>query len=199
MSSRENILAAIAANKPEDRPLPFGLYQPESGYNLIERFIENVTFTGGAVHSIASVNDIKNFIEQYFSSAERIVTNNSALSNVATLSLHTDLEKQIPHHLENVDLAILDAHFGVAENGAIWITENLLHHRVLPFITQHLILIINRKDIVASLQDAYTRIGKDDYGYGAFISGPSKTADIEQSLVIGAHGSRSLDVFIVTT
>ena len=197
MSSRDQILAAVAANKPQLKPLPVGLYQPESGYNLIDRFTENATFIGGKVHTITAVNEIKDFITAYFNDAKRIITNVDALKNVATLLLYTDPEKQVPHEFENVDLAILDAHFGVAENGAIWITEDLLHHRVLPFITQHLILIIKEETIVASLQDAYARIGNNDYGYGVFISGPSKTADIEQSLVIGAHGSRSLDVFII--
>lgn len=197
MSSREQILAAIAANKPEAKPLPVGLYTPETGYDLTERFTENVTFIGGTVHKIDTINEIEQFVNLHFTTDKRVITNNNNLSNSATVLLYADTDKQDPHKLENVDLAILDAHFGVAENGAIWITEELLYQRVLPFITQHLILIIKESSIVASLQDAYARIGTADYGYGAFISGPSKTADIEQSLVIGAHGSRSLDVFIL--
>lgn len=197
MSSREAILAAVAANKPAEKPLPTGLYQPESGYNLKERFIENVSFIGGKVHTINDIATIKNFTNAYFNGAKRVITNVTTFKDIATLSLYTDAGKQMPHELENVDLTVLNAHFGVAENGAIWVTEELLYHRVLPFITQHLILIIKEEDVVASLQDAYARIGHDDYGYGVFISGPSKTADIEQSLVIGAHGSRSLDVFII--
>ncbi|KGO93605.1 LutC/YkgG family protein [Flavobacterium subsaxonicum] len=196
MSSKNDILAAIAANKPDPQPLPIGLYTPESGYNLTNRFIENVTLIGGAVHQISIISEIEQFISTHFPSAIRIITNNKSLKNVGTLLLNNDLDKQIPHELENVDLTILDAPFGVAENGAIWITDELLHHRVLPFITQHLILIIKESSIVASLQQAYSMINNQDYGYGVFISGPSKTADIEQSLVIGAHGSRSLDVFI---
>ncbi|KGO84841.1 hypothetical protein Q765_19500 [Flavobacterium rivuli WB 3.3-2 = DSM 21788] len=197
MSSRNEILAAIAANKPDYQPLPVGLYTPENGYNIVSRFKENITLIGGAVHKINVISEIEQFLYSNFPSAKRIVTNNEALKNVATHLINTDLDKQIPHELENVDVTILDAPFGVAENGAIWITDESLHHRVLPFITQHLILIIKESSIIASLQDAYAKIGLTDYGYGTFISGPSKTADIEQSLVIGAHGSRSLDVFII--
>ena len=69
--------------------------------------------------------------------------------------------------------------------------------RVLPFITQHLVLIVNKADILPTLHEAYETIGQQQYGYGTFIAGPSKTADIEQSLVLGAHGSRSLWVFLM--
>lgn len=44
--------------------------------------------------------------------------------------------------------------------------------------------------------DAYPHIQNTEYGYGVFTVGPSKTADTKQSLVIGAHGARSLTIFI---
>jgi L-lactate dehydrogenase complex protein LldG len=70
--------------------------------------------------------------------------------------------------------------------------------RVLPFISQHLAVVISKDNLVPTMSQAYAKIGSAEYGYGAFIAGPSKTADIEQSLVIGAHGPRSLSVFILT-
>ncbi len=85
----------------------------------------------------------------------------------------------------------------VAENGAIWITDNQVSQRVLPFITQHLAVIINSKNIVATMHDAYDVIASAEYGFATFIAGPSKTADIEQSLVLGAHGPKTMTVFIV--
>ena len=69
--------------------------------------------------------------------------------------------------------------------------------RVSPFIPQYLAIIVNKKDIVPFMQQAYERIGDLDYGFGTFIAGPSKTADIEQSLVLGAHGARGLTVFLM--
>ena len=110
-----------------------------------------------------------------------------------------------PHALEQVDFAVLPGQFGVAENGAIWVTDQGLRHRVIYFITQHLALVIRRGQIVHNLHEAYDRLAGEEsqnFGgpvgsrpFGAFLSGPSKTADIEQSLVIGAHGPRSLTVF----
>lgn len=102
-----------------------------------------------------------------------------------------------PHDLANVDLAILRGEFGVAENGAIWLTDTHLKHRALPFITQHLALILSAKAIVHTMHEAYRQIAFTQAGFGVFISGPSKTADIEQSLVLGAHGARSLTVFLI--
>ncbi|TEB40647.1 lactate utilization protein B/C, partial [Flavobacterium circumlabens] len=99
--------------------------------------------------------------------------------------------------LEDVELTIVKAHFGVAENSALWVTDALLGQRVAPFIAQYLAIIVSKKDIVATMHHAYDRIGNQEYGFGTFIAGPSKTADIEQSLVLGAHGARGLIVFLM--
>ena len=96
--------------------------------------------------------------------------------------------------LAEVEVLEIDGEFGVAENGAIWLTEEALPHRVAPFICQH--LVINVKKIVPHMHAAYEELGKVNSGFGLFLAGPSKTADIEQSLVIGAHGARSLTVVI---
>ena len=102
-----------------------------------------------------------------------------------------------PHNVENVDFAVLTGEFVVAENGAVWVTDETLKHRVLHFITQHLALVVSSKNIVNNMHEAYKRLSFDGRRFGTFISGPSKTADIEQSLVIGAHGPRSHVVFLV--
>ena len=96
--------------------------------------------------------------------------------------------------LAEIEVLEIDGEFGVAENGAIWLSEEALPHRVAPFICQH--LVINVKKIVPHMHAAYEELGKVNSGFGLFLSGPSKTADIEQSLVIGAHGARSLTVVI---
>ncbi len=191
MSSRIDILSAIAKNKPAFKPLPEILSEAENSINLVERFTENAIFVGAKVNQVYTLDEIADYIQHNFKGSGRILTNNSVFEKLSTLDQTTTL----PHELENVDLAILDAHFGVAENGAIWVTEALLVQRVLPFITQHLILII--KDVLPSMLDAYAKINYNSYVYGFLIAGPSKTADIEQSLVIGAHGARSLSIFIL--
>ena len=99
--------------------------------------------------------------------------------------------------LEKVERAYIKGTVAVAENGAVWVYESQMKNRLLPFICQHLVLVVDRKDIVATMHDAYDKIKAGAEGFGVFIAGPSKTADIEQSLVIGAHGARSAKVYII--
>ncbi len=102
-----------------------------------------------------------------------------------------------PHELADVDFAVLPGHWAVAENAAVWVNDEGLGHRVLYFIVQHLALVVPASRVLDNLHQAYERLTIGTSPFGCWVSGPSKTADIEQSLVIGAHGSRSLTVFLV--
>jgi L-lactate dehydrogenase complex protein LldG len=85
----------------------------------------------------------------------------------------------------------------VAENGAVWLSDEVMGQRVIPYICQHLGVVVRAESIVPTLHEAYDIIGEGTYGFGGFIAGPSKTADIEQALVLGAHGPLSMAVFIL--
>ena len=104
-----------------------------------------------------------------------------------------------PHALEDVDFFIAPGEFAVAENAAVWVTDQSLRHRVLYFLSQHMALVVPASQLIHNMHEAYRRLSFDRPQFGLFISGPSKTADIEQSLVIGAHGPRSLTVFLMET
>ncbi len=92
---------------------------------------------------------------------------------------------------------MVKGNFAVAENGAIWMKNENNRHRALYFIAQNIIIVIEENELLNNMHEAYERIDFEDAGYGVFISGPSKTADIEQSLVIGAHGPKSGYVIFV--
>lgn len=193
MSSRENILAKIKQNQPEwvDLPTLNGLHTDyEDKQAKFKIVLESI---GGKVVEVADYEAIKNHITSIYSSQERIIT---TLKNLADIA-ETNWQSQDPHQLANVDLAIIEAHFGVAENGSLWVTESLLGQRVTPFICQNLAVVVSKNNFVSTMHEAYKRIGLGDYPFGTFIAGPSKTADIEQSLVLGAHGSRTMLVFVV--
>lgn len=159
-----------------------------------QRMIEVIESVGG---SGALVNDESEVIERLRSYAE-FAAAGRVWSHVPAISGNVDLSQiHRPHDVEDVDFSIYHSRLGVAENGACWVNDEGIRHRVIFFIAQHLILLIDRSDIVHNMHEAYGRLGRIDSGFGCFISGPSKTADIEQSLVIGAHGCRSLQLYIL--
>ena len=100
------------------------------------------------------------------------------------------------HALARLDVLVCPGAFGVAENGAVWLPESGMGSRAAPFLAQHLVLVLDRNAIVPDMHAACDRLEAFREGYGVFVAGPSKTADIEQTLVIGAHGPRSLLVLL---
>ncbi len=191
---REKILSAVKASQPAARELPaLPAGEPASLPELTECFIKVLESIGGAVYIVPDHGHILSILRELHPEAKRIVSDCPELSPFA----ERPTGKEDPHSFENIDLSILRAHFGVAENGACWITEDLMIERAVPFICQHLALIIDKNNIVPSMHEAYDRIAGSEYGFGTFIAGPSKTADIEQSLVLGAHGPRSMTAFIL--
>lgn len=198
MSSRAAILARIANNKPQKVAAPDVNVLENKDLTPsedLERFCNVATGIGSRIIRINSLLDVITYIENELSGNQRIITSIPELLSIAEDS--SLLIASIPHELENVDFAVIRAEFGVAENGALWVTAAQMAVRVLPFITQHLAIIINATDIVSNMHAAYNRTAGSDHDFAAFIAGPSKTADIEQSLVLGAHGSRSMVVFIL--
>lgn len=192
MSSREKILALVKANQPSLKSLPSLDIPVDVHLDLVENFTFIATNIGSRVMEVRGFDEIKETIAKLFLPG-RIVSSFSELADIAEIQL-TDPD---PHSLANVNLAVLGAELGVSENGALWLSENNMMQRVLPFICQHLALVVNKKSIVANMHEAYRVLGNNNPGFGAFIAGPSKTADIEQSLVLGAHGPRSMTVFLI--
>lgn len=192
MSSRTQILAAVLANQPAILPKPSFHPFTQVRENDLEVFVKTATGIGSTVHFLSGIEEVITLIKQDFTSG-RIISPIAELSDIAEL----DFANLDAHTLEDVELGIFNAQFGVAENSALWVTEDMLGKRVSPFICQHLMLIVNKDNIVQNMHQAYDKIGAANYDFGTFIAGPSKTADIEQSLVLGAHGPRSLAIVVL--
>ncbi len=192
MSSRDEILQKITANKPASTRMPETIRYTTVYEDKLKQFTDTMAAIGGTAIRVQSYEQIIAVLEEKFGGISNKATTLPELAGWADFSLQIE----DPHLLESVQVTVIRGHFGVAENAAVWVTEELLSHRALPFITQYLAIVIPEDSLVTNMHDAFEKIGKNSAGWGAFIAGPSKTADIEQSLVIGAHGPRGATVFL---
>jgi L-lactate dehydrogenase complex protein LldG len=187
--SRDTILARARAHRAFPGLLP-PLPTSESGTpdELVARFMTMVEQVAGTCIQRTAGDDLTAILQSRFPDAQRIV---SAVDESPS-STFTVTAETAPADLVRVQVAIIRARFGVAENAAVWVDETDLPHRALPFVAEHLVVLLAPDTLVTDMHAAYAALAGQRPGYGVFISGPSKTADIEQSLVIGAQGPRSL-------
>jgi len=224
MSSKQAILKRVRNSAPPATELPSLMGDWLRFDNPCAQFMEAVEQVGGQalrVKDRKAWNACLDSLEVY-RKAKKIATQ---LAGVKRANVCLD-EVDRPQALEDVDVTIAAGELAVAENGAVWVSGAELKHRAVLFLCQHLVLVVPTGAVVHNLHEAYDRLtglveqdglagqhesGQQESGqyhpgratplasssYGLFISGPSKTADIEQSLVIGAQGPRSLTVLLV--
>ena len=194
MTARDEILAAVRASAPAPlcRPGPErfrGLRYPD----LRTQFAKSVAAVGGTCAFVRGpLEDALAAIPAY-AAAKKV-------ASVVPGALRANVDPREvadPHDLRDVDFCILAADLGVAENGALFITNHGGAGRAVAFLAQHLAITVAADALVHDLHEAYERIVVPRPGFGMFVSGPSKTADIEQALVIGAHGPRSATIFLI--
>jgi len=185
--SRETILAAVQAHQGDPVALP-SLPSFPSLPSLLTHFKTALELVGGKWAERRAGDDLAQIARSHYPDAQRLVST----VNEPPGSTFSIAEDAAPVDLVKVELAIVRGQFGVAENAAIWIDDGQLPHRALPFVAEHLVVLLSATDIVTDMHAACGALANRRWGYGVFISGPSKTADIEQALVIGAQGPRSL-------
>jgi L-lactate dehydrogenase complex protein LldG len=190
MNSRDKILNAIATNQPGwvapptidlDTVISF-----DDNYTQFKKVLEGI---GGKVELLKDISILNNLIQKDKTCGQLVI------------NMIDDVDKQIvmltSFELEKLEKVYLRGTVGVAENGSVWVYESQMGNRLLPFICQDLVLVIYKRDIVPTMHHAYQQIDIAQEGFGVFIAGPSKTADIEQSLVIGAHGARTATIYVI--
>lgn len=191
MSSKNDILGNIRQHITDRYEMPDidieGIQYPDK----IAQFIEISKAVGGDAIILNDDEDINKVIRSLYADAKVIASN---LPDITIATINPD-NAAGPHELNGIDLAIIEGEVGVAENGCVWIPQNV-KEKVIYFISEYLVIVIDKKDVVNNMHEAYDKLTFNDYGFGVFISGPSKTADIEQSLVVGAHGAKGVTVIL---
>jgi L-lactate dehydrogenase complex protein LldG len=191
--AREAILEAVRAARPPAVALPAArarsTARASSELTLLDEFADAAT-VAGAIVVVAAESDVARVAHGTESNGGAVY---SLVRGVpSTVAVETD-----PHALASLELFVCDATLGVAENGAVWIAPADSWQRAALFLAQRVVIVVRADAIVADLHEAYARIDVRERPFGVFVAGPSKTADIEQSLVVGAHGPKELTVIVV--
>lgn len=193
MSSRDKILKEVAQNKPAALPLKELVFLDGNNEKPVDRFLSVLHSIGGTGKVVDGWHEVLNHLQQKMGEGGEVV---NGIQNLSPFNANLYTNKT-GSELQHVQTVFLQGELAVAENAAIWVAEANMVNRLLPFICQELVLVIQASSIVSTMHQAYANLDVDRDGYGVFIAGPSKTADIEQSLVIGAHGPLSLQVFVM--
>lgn len=195
MSSREEILAKIRqhANEQVRYEKPVLEYMKRMTYaDKLEQFCAISRAVGGEAVVLGEGEDVNAVIRRTYPDAMRIA---SVLPDISCATFNPDTLDD-PRKLDGTEAAVIKGEIGVAENGAIWIPQQV-KYKALYFISETLVILLDRNKIVDTMYDAYRELNMQQYEFGTFISGPSKTADIEQALVKGAHGARDVLVILI--
>lgn len=159
--------------------------------DIIKQFIQISKTVGGKVIEAKATDDLNAVIRKAYPDAKVFASNVKGIQvdlNPDTVATAADLN--------GTDVGIIQGEMGVAENGCIWVPQTM-KERAIYFISEELVILLDKKNIVNNMHEAYKRVEMNNYGYGVFISGPSKTADIEQALVMGAQAARGVTVILI--
>jgi L-lactate dehydrogenase complex protein LldG len=189
MTSREIILARVRRNEPAWRELPEVPSFDRAIADPLAAFAAALERMGGTLAKAPASGSLYQFLRSRFPDARVICSATPEVEGTRPIGavLH-------PHDLDDVDVGVVRAVFGVAETGSVWLSEREFGINALGFLAQHLVVLLDPDSIVANLHDAYAYSGFQDARYAVLMTGPSATADIEGVLIRGAQGIRTLTV-----
>jgi len=195
MSSKEDILKKYRANIRQQFDMPdLSDIKAITYPDPLLQFMNMTKSVGGNAIEVESGRDINELIRELYPDAKEIASN---LPEITIATRNPDTVGRA-RDLNGTDVGVIRGKFGVAENGCIWIPQQM-KEKAVCFISENLIILLPKSQIVNNMHEAYKRIEFDKTydGYGTFISGPSKTADIAQVLVMGAQAARSVTVLLM--
>lgn len=189
---KEELLAKLRRNTSEQYDMPTTDIHSISYEDTVTQFIEMSKTVGANVIVAQQGDSLPNLVRQAYPEAKVIASNLTELGDIATLNPDTVNDAQA---LNGTDVGVVAGEIGVAENGCVWIPQSM-KEKAVCFISEYLVIVLPKSGIVNNMHEAYDRITMPATGLGTFISGPSKTADIEQALVMGAQAARGVTVII---
>ena len=192
MSSRDDILARVRENQPPALPLPdVPAFDTETG-SALESFKAALVRMGGKLADAPADGNLDALIRKLFPDAKVICSATPEVKGNRPIdTIHR------PQELDDVDVGVVRAPYGVAETGSLWLTQAQFRVNTLGFLAQHLVVLLDPTRIVGNLHHAYRERAQFDARYGVLMTGPSATADIEGVLIHGAQGIRTLTVIPV--
>lgn len=189
---KEELLSKIRKNIKTKYDMPsFDNMKGVTYDDPLKQFVEMSKTVGGQVVELQEGQDVNELIRKTFPEAQVIASN---LPEITIANRNPDKVVEA-NDLNGTDVGVVKGVFGVAENGCIWVPQTM-KEKAVCFISEYLVILLDKSQIVNNMHEAYTRIEFNDYGYGCFISGPSKTADIAQALVMGAQAARGVTVVL---
>ena len=195
MSNKDDILKKYRANVREKFDMPDlsdikGITYPDP----LVQFIKMTESVGGHVIEVKEEQDVNQLVKDLYPEAKEFASN---LPEITIATRNPDTVGRA-RDLNGTDVGIIRGQFGVAENACVWIPQTMKEKAVM-FISENLVILLPKSQIVNNMHEAYKRIefNKEYDGYGTFISGPSKTADIAQVLVMGAQAARSATILLL--
>ena len=189
---KEELLSKIRKNIKTKYDMPsFDNMKGVTYDDPLKQFVEMSKTVGGQVVELQEGQDVNELIRKTFPEAQVIASN---LPEITIANRNPDKVVEA-NDLNGTDVGVVKGVFGVAENGCIWVPQTM-KEKAVCFISEYLVIVLDKSQIVNNMHEAYTRIEFNDYGYGCFISGPSKTADIAQALVMGAQAARGVTVVL---
>ena len=195
MASKEDILKKYRSNIREQFDMPdLSDIQAVTYPNPLLQFMNMTKSVGGNAIEVEAGRDVNELIRELFPDAKEIASN---LPEITIATRNPD-DVGRARDLNGTDVGIIRGSFGVAENACVWIPQTM-KEKAVCFISENLIILLPKSQIVNNMHEAYKRIefDKEYDGYGTFISGPSKTADIAQVLVMGAQAARSATILLL--
>ena len=195
MSNKDDILKKYRANVREKFDMPD--LSDIKGITYPDPLVQYITMTesvGGHVIEVKEGQDINQLIRDLYPDAKEFASN---LPEITIATRNPDTVGRA-RDLNGTDVGVIRGKFGVAENACVWIPQTMKEKAVM-FISENLVILLPKSQIVNNMHEAYKRIefDKEYDGYGTFISGPSKTADIAQVLVMGAQAARSATILLL--